>query len=59
MPVMPFRTYCEYVVIAQLVLSRESDLHSVPYNRPVGIRSFVKNATNRIQCRPLCRSQEP
>ena len=24
-------------------VSRESDLHSVPYNRPVGIRSFVKN----------------
>ena len=22
---------------------RESDLRSVPYNRPVGVRSFVKN----------------
>ena len=24
-------------------VSRESDLRSVPYNRPVGVRSFVKN----------------
>ena len=24
-------------------VSRESDLHSVPYNRHVGVRSFVKN----------------
>ena len=30
------------IEIVQLVVSRESDLHSVPYNRPVGIRSFVK-----------------
>ena len=25
-------------------------------NRPVGVRSFVKNAKNRIQCRPICSS---
>ena len=25
------------------VVSRESDLRSVPYTRPVGVRSFVKN----------------
>ena len=35
--------------IARLVVSRES----VPYNRPVGVRSFVKDAKNRIQCRPI------
>ena len=27
----------------QRALSRESDLGSVPYNRPVFVRSFVKN----------------
>ena len=28
-------------------VSRESDLRSVPYNPPVGVRSYVKNAKNR------------
>ena len=37
-------------------VGRESDLRSVPYNRPVDVRSFVKNAENRIQCRPLYSS---
>ena len=48
--------FIQYVnmFIAQLVVSREPDLRCVPYNRPAGVRSFVKNAKNRIQCRPLC-----
>ena len=27
-------------------VSRESNLRSVPYNRPVGVRSFVKNVNS-------------
>ena len=38
--------YCQVYIHVQLhgsKVSRESDLRSVPYNRPVGVRSFMKN----------------
>ena len=39
------------IEIARLLVSRKSDLQTVPYNRPVGVGLFAKNAKNRIQCR--------
>ena len=33
----------EYLKMHDPKVSRESDLRSVPYNRPVSVRSFVKN----------------